>query len=581
MNATAMSTTRLPRTAPVTASRIVPLTLAALSLMSNLGGCGGGVGAGATAASGGTTSSGGSNGGTTGTTGTGGTGGSTSTGSGAADVTVQIDAAGTGPAVNRLVLGSNVQWVDGGDNLLQTGTLSFDSNMLTLAGNMAPTVLRYPGGAQSDFYDFTRGLGALAARGSNPQAGTNSTQITYMGSGEMLQLDQNLGAAPLFTVNVLTGTAAQAAAWVQTTNVAGLTSPAGGALPKVTYWEIGNEPYLSNPNGSNPNSCELDAATYVARVNAFAQAMRAVDPTIKIGIALSNDKQNGIVATAATCQGFATTVLNGLTQPIDFISLHDAYLPYDPSGNDHPATDYYWAAMASTQSIATDFAAMRVLLQKYPALQSLPFAVTEYNAVFSFNSSSAYYYSMASPMGALFVADALRYFAANDTVLMANTWSLSGNDHWGAIHPPSSGAAPYGRPTYEVFRLFAQALQGTRLTATVTAPTFDAPNVGFSAAATGLPLITTLATRSGAAAGGTLRLILINKDYSNPHVAAVNLANATLAGAASSVITAANVLETDDLPGAFQRTDATLTPATPLDVTLPPHSVTLLTLTLQ
>ena len=209
------------------------------------------------------------------------------------------------------------------------------------------------------------------------------------------------------------------------------------------------------------------------RINAFAQAMRAVDPTIKIGIALSNDKQNGLVATAATCQGFTATVLNGLTQPVDFISLHDAYLPYDPSGTDHPAADYYWAAMASTQSIAADFAAMRTLLQGYPALASLPFAITEYNAVFSFNSSSAYYYSMASPMGALYVADALRFFASNDSVLMANTWSLSGNDHWGAIHPPSGSAAPYGRPTYEVFRLFAQALQGIRLTATVDRTTLQ------------------------------------------------------------------------------------------------------------
>jgi alpha-N-arabinofuranosidase len=492
-----------------------------------------------------------------------------------------VDAGTSGPAVNRQVLGSNVQWVDGGDNLLAYQTINFDPAMQQLVNTMNPTVLRYPGGAQSDLYDWTRGLGPLSARGTNLQAVSNTPQITYMGSGELLALGATLGAAALFTVNVVNGTAAEAAAWVQQTNVTRLRDATGAVLPKVNYWEIGNEPYLPNPDGSNPNTCLVDATTYVSRVNAFAHAMRAVDPGIKIGIALANDVQNGIQVVSPGCRGFAATVLKGLTEPVDFISVHDAYLPYDPTGKDHPASDEFHAAMASTLSVQTDLANMRALLQPFPQVAGLPFALTEYNAVFSFNSSSAYYYSMASPMGALYVADTMRLLAARDDILMANSWSLSGNDHWGAIHSPTNSGGPYGRPDYEVFRLFGETLQGVRMTASVLSPTFSAPDLGFSSAASGVPLVAVFVTKATSATGSqTLRVFMINKDYTTAHTAAFSIANGGSVSAVQfSQLTAANVLESDDLPNSLVRTDAAL-PAATASVTLPAHSIALLTVQL-
>ena len=494
-------------------------------------------------------------------------------GSAAPDVCITVDATSSGPAVNRRVLGSNVQWVDGGDNLLTYQTLNFDPSMQNLALQMAPTVLRYPGGAQSDWYIWSRGIGPLGARGLNIQAPTTRMQITYMGSGELLALGDALGADTLFTVNVVNGSASDAAAWVRQTNITGLKSAAGKTLPKVGYWEIGNEPYLPNPDGSNPATCEVDPVTYVNRVNSFVQTMRAVDPGIKIGIALANDFENGIALVSPGCRGFATTVLKGLTQPVDFISIHDAYLPYDPTGGDHPAADEFHAAMASTASLQADLGAMRTLLQQFPKLEGLPFAITEYNALFSLNPASAYHQSMASPMGALYVADALRLFASRDDILMANQWSLSGNDHWGAIHSPTNTGGPYGRPEFEVFRLFGSALQGVRLTATVKSPTFDAPKLGFSAAAAGLPVVTSLVTRSGS---GTLHVVIINKDYMASHVAALALENGSVLTIHLTLLSSSNVLQSDDQPNALQRSESDLETGAST-VTLPAHSIALLT----
>jgi len=511
------------------------------------------------------------------------TGSSATAGSSAAepttpDVTITVDASATGPAVNRLVLGSNVQWVDGGDNLLTRNSIDFDPAMLTLVHNMQPSVLRYPGGDQSDIYHWSAGVGSAINRGTNIQAGTNHPQITYMGSGELLSLSQGLDAQSLFTVNVMSGTASEAAAWVNQVNVLGLRSPAGVPLPKVKYWEIGNEPYLPNPDGSQPRTCQIAPAAYAARINAFSQAMRAVDSSVKIGIALATDVQNGIASVSPGCKGFSTTVLSGLTQPIDFVSLHDAYLPY--AITDSPAKDEFSAAMAATQSVEANLAASRALLQPYPQFRSLPFAITEYNALFNPRRESAYVNSTASPMGALYVADALRLLAGRDDILMANTWSLSANDHWGAIHAATSTHGPYGRPTYEVFRLFSAALQGVRLTAAVQSPTFDAPSLGFTAAATGLPLITTLVTKTTTTGAQRLQVLIINKDFSQAHLASVTISNATVSAAALSSLTASDVLQSDDLPGAMQRTDSDLPAAAVPMVQLPAHSIALLTLQL-
>jgi alpha-N-arabinofuranosidase len=498
------------------------------------------------------------------------------------DTSIDIDALAGGPPVNPRVLGTNVQWVYGGDDLLVPGTLKFDPAMLSLARTMGPTVLRYPGGDQADVYDWTQGIGPLAARGPNRMAPSHQTQMTMMGSGELLSLAQNLGAAALFSVNVVTGTAAGAAAWVKQTNVTGLRDDAGRRLPKVAYWEIGNEPYFPNPDGSHPSVCELDPSTYSTRINAFAAAMRAVDPTIAIGIALAPDSQNGIAFVSPGCRGFSITVLEGLTQPIDFISVHDAYLPYDTSGRDHAASDEFGAAMASVQSLQAGLSAMRGLLRQFPATASLPFAITEYNASFSLNPASAYVHSMASPMGALYVADVMRTLAGRDDILMANTWSLSANDHWGAIHGATAAGGPYGRPTFEVFRLFGETLHGTRLPAAVTCPTFDSPGLGFSAAARGLPLITTLVTRSTAADDArTLRVLVINKDRVAAHVAAVRVAHAGISSVHARSLTTADVLSTDDSPGLFTRSEADPVASALSAFPLPPHSITLLTLKLK
>lgn len=93
-------------------------------------------------------------------------------------------------------------------------------------------------------------------------------------------------------------------------------------VPKVAYWEIGNEPTVSVAGSIGvSNGYKLNAADYYNRYKAIASAMKREDPSIKIGPCLVN----GTGSDAA----YITTLTSDPTVPLDFISYH----PYQSLGD--------------------------------------------------------------------------------------------------------------------------------------------------------------------------------------------------------------------------------------------------------
>ena len=80
------------------------------------------------------------------------------------------------------------------------------------------------------------------------------------------------------TVNYGSGTTNEAANWVRAANI---TNHCG-----FKYWEVGNECYYGNETDYNTNSpyIDHDPWTYAMRFRDYYNAMKAVDPTIRIGI---------------------------------------------------------------------------------------------------------------------------------------------------------------------------------------------------------------------------------------------------------------------------------------------------------
>lgn len=455
----------------------------------------------------------------------------------------------TGRSVNRRMLGSNVQWVDNGDELLAADG-SWRSDMLGLAQSIAPTVLRYPGGLQGDTFHW--------AAATNEHAFTRARQPTRMNTQRLLELCEATGAQPLFSVNLVTGTPEEAAAWVQAVNRTGMVSSrTGRALPRVDLWELGNEPYLKE--ALRPD-LDLEPEAYAARANATLRAMRAVDPAIRIGLPLSSERRNGIPVIAYP--DFNRRVLAVLTEPVDFIAAHSGFLPLLPAASGGTEADYL-ATMAAAGAAIDDLDALRSAVAGLRPGNTWPLALTEYAPTLGRGATDPW---MLSPAGALYLAELLARMVDAPGLLVANHWSLSDNGNFGAI-----ANTAYLRPAGQVLALANRALNGQVLAQTLASDTVATPSVGLVPARSALPLVSSLACRDG----NTLRLWLVHKDRLRPADLSLSLGSLTATTSSLTVLAPDDPLMGSDRPGALRQTVANRGAGGAFTLRLPPASVAL------
>ena len=130
----------------------------------------------------------------------------------------------------------------------------------------------------------------------------------FHGHTDMLQLHKFAKAhsqEAMVTVNAGMGTPEMAAEWVRWAN-----KKMGF---DVKYWEIGNELEGDWELGNiRPDGTKMDATKYAALYTQFAKAMKAVDPTIKIGGATNSS--DSIV--------YVEELLKQAGDHVDFISFH-------------------------------------------------------------------------------------------------------------------------------------------------------------------------------------------------------------------------------------------------------------------
>ncbi len=414
------------------------------------------------------------------------------------EVRVSVNPRGSIKPVNRLLLGQNIDWAQGSDDLLNQDTLEFSQSVMEDVFSLNPTVLRYPGGLQAAFYDWSQGTGPMEERGEGLHAQTHANRKIMFGTWELLRLCQRVGAEPLITVNIITGTDQGAAQWVNYTNKGNLKDEAGSPLPEVKYWELGSEPYLISGEHA------LDAAAYARKANRFIEAMRTEDPDIQIGIPLRSEKL-GARKNTNPYKNYDETVLKNLTARFDFVSVHNAYFPMLQRDEKPNMDDLYRATMAATLAVADDLDLTRRKIEKAFPDRKIPFAVTEYNALFSLGQETDRL--IATPAGALYVADLLRLFAERDDILLASYWTLSDDWFFGALD--KNGMK---RPAYDVLRMYSSLLYGEYIPLAIETPKFSSPAAASVPAYKNIPRVVGLATRDGQ----WVRILLINKDPAQP-----------------------------------------------------------------
>src|SRR5262245_541063 len=132
----------------------------------------------------------------------------------------------------------------------------------TLLGATRIQALRFPGGSTSDTYHWL----------TNRSDGNSFNWATSF--DDFAKVAIPLNAQVFITINYGSGTIQEAADWVTYSNV---TKQYG-----FKYWEIGNECYGSWENDTH--TAKWDPYTYALQVKDYWTEMKAVDPSIKIGV---------------------------------------------------------------------------------------------------------------------------------------------------------------------------------------------------------------------------------------------------------------------------------------------------------
>jgi hypothetical protein len=357
------------------------------------------------------------------------------------------------------------------DNQLGTTAIS---DLLKSAGVQ---MMRYPGGSYGDIYhwrDNTAPGGFVAP---------NTDFNTFMGSV------QRVGAQPIIITNYGTGSPEEAAAWVQYANV----EKGFGAK----YWEIGNEIYGNGHYGATweaDDHADKTPTGYASGVVAFSDAMKAVDPTIKVGAVLTMPANwpDGLVG-GGDAGTWNQTVLSIAGSKIDFVDLH--WYPGNTNAGD---------VLAKPNLIPDSVYLVRQQIARFAGANApnIGIALTETNSVVGVNTQP----------GALYFAD------LTAGLLEQGVFTV---DWWDVHNGPTAVSTIAGQTDFADMGLFSSAgcVSGGCEPALNTpfAPyyslgmlsTFAHPGDQMIRAGSDQPLVTAHAVRR---ANGDVAVLLVNKD---------------------------------------------------------------------
>ena len=472
-------------------------------------------------------------------------------------------------------------WEDGLSYRTDTAVKPGDSKvMLTAPPNWISVskarFLDSASGAYGDTFSFTQVNGSILTGVTGFQAthkagvkvrpdarkGQPEWFMNAYGINEHMKLAESLGAQVILTVNFSTGLDAtgavvttasldqrvkRAAAWVaymngdpaDTTSLG--TDPEGNdwktvgywasrraeanhsAPWKVMYWEIGNELFWNSETGYTT------ADQYAAAFLSFAAAMKAVDPTIKVGaVGMSVPTALG---NADTLDQWNSTVLGATRDTIDFLSVHPYYPSAVSSQVSFKSDTWYKGVMAGATQAVAHLTQIRKLISSLCTRSSqIGLVLSEYG-IWPSNSTDARDFSNLGI--ALNNADLLMEFIrhrADLGILSAAAWNLHGNLPTSVIRFDWSTGARLTRPQYFTFLLFSGHFKGQRVQTSVSCATFSSSAFGNMSAMASVPVLNVIASITG---DNKLVLLTLNRSLTKAVDAAIGIQGYTPAAKAS------------------------------------------------
>ena len=193
----------------------------------------------------------------------------------------------------------------------------FRGDVLALVRELAPSIVRYPGGNFVSGYNWEDGVGPLESRPRRLDLAWLSTETNRFGTNEFIDWCRLAGVEPMLAVNLGTRIGDAARHLVEYCN-----HPSGTALSDlrrahgwerphgVKFWCLGNE--MDGPWQMESKS----AADYARIATEAAKMMKWVDPSIELAACGSSGRN------MPTFGAWEETVLEQAFEHVEYISLH-------------------------------------------------------------------------------------------------------------------------------------------------------------------------------------------------------------------------------------------------------------------
>jgi alpha-N-arabinofuranosidase len=431
------------------------------------------------------------------------------------------------PATFRIAFDApGARWIGAASLMPADNVDGMRPDVLDLVKRMAPPVIRWPGGGYADAYDWRKAIGPRDKRPTQPRLPygipygyDHGIDTDDFGTDEFVQFCSRIGAEPYITVNFGMGTPEMAADWVEYCNGPadlkwGAVRAANGhpAPYGVKNWGVGNELW-----GVSFEPGYTNAEGYATYFIPMVQAMRAVDPSIKITA----------VGIFPDLERWNVPLIRKVWEQMDLISVH----PYYPGGTWPPAlvnnpVQAYKACVAEPSIIEQNLqklfaAADQITKQRkkiliaadewnewdwdYPRPVDTP-ERSAINQIIDLVNRSGLETNQTHRDG-MFAARMLHVFMREgDRIPLACRTHLVNS--LGAIRTDSTRA--FITASGMMMELYRQHSGTTLLKTTVQAPSFDVPEQGW----TGIPSLDATATLSDD--GRELFLHLINLEADQP-----------------------------------------------------------------
>ncbi len=430
---------------------------------------------------------------------------------------IEVDAGKVVRAIPKTLFGTNLEWIWDANGVWGPAANQARPELVQPSKELGLGPIRFPGGFFSDYYHWRDGIGPASGRPSREHSPGSGQSRNVFGTDELAKFCKDIGAEPLITVNIITGTAQEAADWVSYCNSPGNPERAKNGSTEsygIRFWEIGNENYLKGDDAVGKTS-HVSTDEYIKRTLEWSAAMRKADPSIKIiAVGGTNYGRN----TGNYDPNWDRKLLEEAGQSIDYLSVHNGYAPQNASGSNASFYEVYQALLTYPLLMKANLDKVSGEIDTYaPAYKDkIKIAVTEWGPLFHILPTDRWIDHCKTLGSGLYVASAMKAFLESPKVDLTNSFKLAEYSFMGWIYGDGTP-----KPSYYALQMYTKHFGDKVVQTAVKSPTYDSKGVAAIDAVKDAPYIEAISSLSPDKS--RLYIMVINKHFNSPITTTLNL----------------------------------------------------------